>query len=279
MHTIGVFDSGVGGLSVLREIRRQLPNADLLYFADTAHVPYGSRPPDEVRQFALAIADFLLAQHAQALVIACNTASAAALSMLRARLSGPIIGMEPAVKPAVERTRSRVVAVLATQATLHSASYNASVKRHASEVEVIPRPCPGLVEQIEAGELSTATTEAMLRGWIEPLLGRGIDELVLGCTHYPFVRPLIEQICGPSVHIIDPAAAVARQTARIVQPLPTAGQKAPGTTHYFCSGPAAAFEWALQQLGAEPGPVHAMGWRDGNVVPAPTVESPAQAAR
>jgi glutamate racemase len=197
MTTIGVFDSGVGGLSVLRELRSQLPCARLLYFADTAHVPYGPRPLAEVRDFSFAIADFLLVQGAQALVVACNTASAAALHPLRARLPAPVVGMEPAVKPAVEHSHTGVVAVLATQATFQGALFASVVERFAHGVEVIPQVCPGLVEQIEAGELAAPRTEEMLRGWIEPLLGRGIDALVLGCTHYPFVRPLIEQICGP----------------------------------------------------------------------------------
>lgn len=255
MTTIGVFDSGVGGLSVLRQVRAQLPAAHLLYFADSAHVPYGPRPLAEVRAFSFAIADFLLAQGAQALVVACNTASAAALHPLREHLSIPVVGMEPAVKPAAEQSHSGVVAVLATPATFRGDLFASVVERFAHGVEVLPQVCPGLVEQIEAGALDTSQTEAMLRGSIEPLLARNIDALVLGCTHYPFVRPLIERICGPGVRVIDPAAAVARQTARVLAHTPagSAAEELPGATVYYTSGDAAAFRGTLVRLGTEPG--------------------------
>lgn len=264
MTTIGVFDSGVGGLSVLREVRSQLPCARLLYFADTAHVPYGPRPLAEVRDFSFAIADFLLVQGAQALVVACNTASAAALHPLRARLPAPVVGMEPAVKPAVEHSHTGVVAVLATQATFQGALFASVVERFAHGVEVIPQVCPGLVEQIEAGELAAPRTEEMLRGWIEPLLGRGIDALVLGCTHYPFVRPLIEQICGPGVRVIDPSAAVARQAVRVLGALddhpagPATGPR--GETVYYTTGSVAHFAQAVQRLGGPSGVVRGATW-------------------
>jgi len=261
MNTIGVFDSGVGGLSVLREIRAQLPAARLLYFADSAHVPYGSRSLDEVRGFSLAIADFLLAQGAEATVVACNTASAAALLALRERLAVPVVGMEPAVKPAVEHSHSGVVAVLATAATFQGALFAAVVERFAHGVEVIPQVCPGLVEQIERGELDTLATEALLRSCLEPLLGRGIDALVLGCTHYPFVRPLIERICGPGVRVIDPSAAVARQVRRVLSVVDGAADGG-GSTIYYTSGDAAQFNHALQALGCSAGEVMAARWLD-----------------
>ena len=256
MTTVGVFDSGVGGLSVLRELRAQAPAARLLYFADSAHVPYGSRSLAEVREFSFAIADFLLGQGAQALVVACNTASAAALHDLRRRVSVPVVGMEPAVKPAVEQSHSGVVAVLATPATFQGAPFASVVERFAHGVEVIAQVCPGLVEQIEAGALATAETEALLRGVIEPLLCRGIDALVLGCTHYPFVRPLIERICGPGVRVIDPAAAVARQAVRVL-PASNGHAGGDGCIVYFTSGDVAQFRVALARLGLPPGAVRA----------------------
>lgn len=259
MTTIGVFDSGVGGLSVLRELRAHLPAARLLYFADSAHVPYGPRPLAEVRAFSFAIADFLLAQGAQALVVACNTASAAALHPLRERLSIPVVGMEPAVKPAAEQSHSGVVAVLATPATLQGALFASVVERFAHGVEVIPQVCAGLVEQIEVGALDTPQTEAMLRGSIEPLLARNIDALVLGCTHYPFVRPLIERICGPGVRVIDPAAAVARQAARVLAEAGDGGGN--GSTIYFTSGDVAQLARSRQQLDSPPGAILAVAWR------------------
>lgn len=263
MTTVGLFDSGVGGLSVLRELRAQAPAARLLYFADSAHVPYGSRPLAEVRAFSFAIADFLIGHGAQALVVACNTASAAALHPLRARVNVPVVGMEPAVKPAVEQSHSGVVAVLATPATFQGALFASVVERFAHGVEVIAQVCPGLVEQIEAGALETPQTEALLRGWIEPLLARGIDALVLGCTHYPFVRPLIERICGTGVRVIDPSAAVARQAMRVLALQGAAagnGAASEGTTTYFTSGDAAQFRLALARLGSPPGAVYVAGW-------------------
>ncbi len=271
MVTIGVFDSGVGGLSVLRHVRAQLPAADLLYLADTAHVPYGPRSLAEVRGFSAAITRFLRARGADVIVVACNTASAAALKPLRAAFPDvPFVGMEPAVKPAAEQTRSGVVGVLATPATFQGELFNSVVERFAQGVRVIPQVCPGLVEQIEAGALNTPATEQMLRGWVEPLLAQGIDALVLGCTHYPFVIPLLERIAGPAVRVIDPAPAVARQTARIVAERP-AGPDRPceleaGRVVYFTSGAPDAFARALAQLGGAPGDIQAVGWERGQVL-------------
>ncbi|MCS6910384.1 MAG: glutamate racemase [Anaerolineales bacterium] len=257
---LGIFDSGVGGLSVLRHIRAQLPRADLLYFADTAHVPYGPRPLAEVRAFAEAITRFLLAQGARVIVVACNTASAAALKYLRATFpETPFVGMEPAVKPAAEQTRTGVVGVLATPATFQGELFNSVVERFANGVTVLPQVCPGLVQQIEAGRLDTPDTEAMLRGWVEPLLAQNIDVLVLGCTHYPFVIPLLEKICGPGVRVIDPAPAVARQTARVAAERLRVAE-GEGRVAYFISGDVIEFERALERLGIERGEVRAVTW-------------------
>jgi glutamate racemase len=259
--TVGIFDSGVGGLSVLRHLRAQLPGADLLYLADAAHVPYGPRPLAEVRHFAEAIARFLLDQGAQAVVVACNTASAAGLKHLRFTFPEvPFVGMEPAVKPAAEQTRTGVVGVLATPATFQGELFNSVVERFAQGVRVIPQICPGLVEQIEAGELNSPATEAMLRGWVEPLLAQNIDALVLGCTHYPFVIPLLEKIGGPGVRVIDPAPAVARQAVRVLN-----GQinGLAGPPTYFTTGDPAAFHQALTRLQAPPGVVRSALWQAG----------------
>jgi glutamate racemase len=257
---IGVFDSGVGGLSVLRHLRAQLPQADLLYFADSAHVPYGPRPLLEVRGFAEAITRFLLDRGAGVIVIACNTASAAALKHLRATMPAtPFVGMEPAVKPAAEHTRTGVVGVLATPATFQGELFNSVVERFANGVTVLRQVCPGLVQQIEAGRLDTPDTEAMLRGWVEPMLRQNIDALVLGCTHYPFVIPLLEKICGPEVRVIDPAPAVARQTMKVAgEWLRVAGGE--GRSAYFTSGDVAGFERALERLWAERGAIRGVQW-------------------
>jgi glutamate racemase len=272
MSTIGLFDSGVGGLSVLREVRAQLPHADLLYFGDNAHIPYGPRPLAEVRQFSEAITRFLLEQGAQAIVVACNTASAAALKTLRQTFPRvPCVGMEPAVKPAAEQTQTKVVGVLATPATFQGELFNSVVERFAQGVTVLRQVCPGLVQQIEAGELDTPKTEAMLRGWVEPMLAQNIDALVLGCTHYPFVIPLLERICGPGVRVIDPAPAVARQVGRVVQARPEAGSRKPersGRLTCFTSGEPEAFQRALERLRIEPGEVRAARWEAARLVAA-----------
>ncbi len=214
---IGVFDSGVGGLSVLGEIRALLPQESLLYVADSAHVPYGEKSPEFICERSQRIAEFLLAQGAKALVLACNTATAAAISQLRERYPQlPIIGMEPAVKPAAAATQSGVVGVLATTGTLKSAKFAALLDRFASDVRVITQPCPGLVELIEAGELDSDVTRTLLQGFVQPLLAEGCDTLILGCTHYPFIKSLLRQLLPASVSLIDTGAAVARQLQRVL---------------------------------------------------------------
>tara|TARA_R110002051_G_scaffold207593_1_gene273365 strand:+ start:8460 stop:9248 length:789 start_codon:yes stop_codon:yes gene_type:complete len=207
---VGVFDSGVGGLSVLHEIRRQLPNESLVYVADSGYVPYGEKSPEQIRQRSRAIAGFLLGQGAKALVVACNTATAAAVNDLRSLYDLPIIGMEPAVKPAAQATRSGIVGVLATTGTLQSAKFSALLDRFAGSVKVITQPCPGLVELIEQGELQGPRIEALLRGFTAPLLAAGCDTLILGCTHYPFVRQVLQHLLPPEVNLVDTGAAVAR---------------------------------------------------------------------
>jgi len=214
---IGVFDSGVGGLSILRELRRQLPQENLLYVADQAHVPYGHRPLAEVRQFSEAISRFLLTQEAKLIVVACNTASAAALTELRQTFPNvPFVGMEPAVKPAARHTRSGWVGVLATATTFASERYAALMARYANDVIVFEDPCRGLVDKIEQGQINTPATAQLLEDIVSPMLAAGVDTLVLGCTHYPFVIPLLERLSGPHVTIIDPAPAVGRQTVRLL---------------------------------------------------------------
>ncbi len=214
---IGIFDSGLGGLSVLREVRRQLPGESLLYFADQARLPYGPRPVEEIRRFAEQITRFLLQREAQVVVVACNTASAAALTHLRRTFPQvPFVGMEPAVKPAAQQTQNRIVGVIATQATCQSEVFASVVDRFARGVTVIPRACPGLVTQVEAGEFDSPSTLQLLHDYLDPMVEAGIDSLVLGCTHFSFLSPAIESIVGPSVRVIDPAPAVARQVGRVL---------------------------------------------------------------
>lgn len=211
---VGVFDSGVGGLSVLREIRRLLPHEPLLYVADSAHAPYGEKDNGFIEARAFAITDYLVAAGAKAIVVACNTATAAAIAALRARYALPIVGMEPAIKPAAGTTRSGVVGVLATPGTLAGTKFAELLVRFGADVKVLVQPCSGLVERIEAGELFSVGVRALLASYVTPLLRRGADVLVLGCTHYPFVRALIEELAGPAVNIIDPSPAVARELRR-----------------------------------------------------------------
>jgi len=214
---IGIFDSGVGGLSVLLAVRQTLPDEAIIYFADQAHVPYGPRDLVEVRQFSEAISRFLIEHGCKLIIVACNTASAAALFHLRKTYpETPFVGMEPAVKPAAENTRSGVVGVLATPTTFQGALYASVVERFANGVVLLQDTCPGLVSQIEAGRLDTAHTRSILEKAISPMLARDIDTIVLGCTHYPFIIPLIQEIVGASVRVIDPAPAIARQASRLL---------------------------------------------------------------
>ena len=214
---VAVFDSGIGGLSVAREIRRALPAEDLLYLSDSAYVPYGDRTTDEIRARTLAAGRWLEAQGARVLVLACNTASGAALEHLRERLSIPVVGLEPAVKPAVAATRNGRVAVMATVSTLASERYARLVRTYGNGAEVIAQPCPGLADLIEDGHLDDDVLRASVAEFAEPLRRAGVDTVVLGCTHYPFVREQIAAALGPEVRILDSGAAIARQTERVLR--------------------------------------------------------------
>ena len=246
---VGIFDSGVGGLSVLGEIRALLPQESLLYVADSGHVPYGEKSPEFIRQRSQHIAEFLLAQGAKALVLACNTATAAAISQLRERYPAlPIIGMEPAVKPAAAATQSGVVGVLATTGTLQSAKFAALLDRFAHDVRVITQPCPGLVEQIEAGELASVKTRQLLWSLIQPLLAEGCDTLILGCTHYPFIKPLLAELLPANVSLIDTGAAVARQLQRVLGEQQLLAQGPARSAQFYSSGQCQQLERVLPQL-------------------------------
>ena len=210
-QAIGVMDSGVGGISVLKHIHALLPHENLLYVADSKYAPYGSKTAAEITSRCMIIADFLMSKNVKALVVACNTATAAAIDELRETFNIPIIGMEPAVKPAAEASKNGVIGVLATVGTLKSAQFAALLESYGRNVKVLTQACVGLVECIERGELTQNSTRQLLKKYCTPLLAEGADTIVLGCTHYPFVRPLIEEIVGSNVAIIDTGAAVARQ--------------------------------------------------------------------
>jgi glutamate racemase len=265
---IGVFDSGVGGLTVLRELIRRLPQEDFLYVADQAHAPYGPRPLEEVRRFGFGIADFLLARGAQPIVIACNAISAAALRPLReAHPRTLFVGMEPAIKPAAEDSRSGVIGVIATEATFQGELFASVVSRYGGGVKVVTQTMPGLVERIEAGETEGPALESYLRGRLQPLLAEGIDELVLGCTHYPFVARALQNVAGPDVRIIDPSPAVARQTEQVLagRKPPAAGGK--GTVLAFTSGGPETLRRFIQSRLQEDFPVRRVAWSgDGRLL-------------
>jgi glutamate racemase len=257
-----VFDSGVGGLSVWREIVRELPHEDTLYFADQAHVPYGPRSQEQIRHFCDTITRFLLERGCKAIVVACNTASAAALKHLRETFPHvPSVGMEPAVKPAAASTRTGVVGIMATPATFQGKLFQATAGRHASGIRLVNQVCDGLADLVEAGQLDGEETEAALRRYIGPILDANADTIVLACTHYPFLLAPIRRIAGEHVSVIDPAPAIARHLGRV---LDTHGLRAPAGRHarhrFYTSGESGGFGEALLRLTGLEGVIVAARW-------------------
>jgi glutamate racemase len=254
----------------------QMPEESLVYVADQGHVPYGPRSLEQVRGFSEGIARFLLARGAKIVVVACNSASAAALTHLRASLPTiPFVGMEPAVKPAAKRTETGVVGVLATPATFQGALYASVVERFGSGVTLLHDTCPGLVQQIEAGDLAGSQTRRILRAALEPMLAKKIDTVVLACTHFPFVIPLIQELVGRDVRVIDPAPAVARQTQRLLGAGRAQGRhEGARRIEFFSSGDPHHLERMLESLLGIRGQVRALRWLDGTHV----VEAPAGVA-
>jgi glutamate racemase len=233
---VGLFDSGIGGLSVWRAVVDRLPHEATVYFADSANCPYGSRSPEEIKVLSRDIVRFLLQHDCKLIVAACNTASAAALEFLRAEFDVPIVGMEPAVKPAAERTQTGHVGVLATAGTLQGALYQNTARHYADGVHVHVQIGEGLVELIEAGQFDTPETEALLRQYLEPMLATQVDQIALGCTHYPLLMPLIERIVNGRASVIDPAQAVSRQVERVLNRhnlAATTGRPADQVQHRF----------------------------------------------
>jgi glutamate racemase len=265
---IGIFDSGVGGLSVLRAVRAQMPEESVIYFGDQGHIPYGPRPMQQIRSFSEAITRFLLVQDAKIVVVACNTASAAALKYLREAFPDvSFVGMEPAVKPAAEQTQTGKVGVLATPATFQGALYASVVERFANGVELLQNTCPGLVQEIERGNLNGAETRQILENALFPMLERNIDTVVLGCTHYPFVIPLIQQIVGKNVRVIDPAPSVAKQVRRVLEAKGLKKESAAqGDVKFYTSGDPAELKSLLPLLLGELGEVHRIRWLNDSTI-------------
>ncbi|AXE30853.1 glutamate racemase [Chromobacterium phragmitis] len=214
---IAMYDSGLGGLSVWRAVRAALPAWPITYLADQAYCPYGPRSREEIIDRALKVGHYLASQGATILIVACNTATTAAIAALRAELSLPIVGIEPAIKPAAAMSRTGRIAVLATEYTLASERVKTLLDAHAGDVEVLRRAGHGWVEQVEAGELAGERTRALVRRVVEPLLAENIDHIALGCTHYPFLAPLIQEIIGDGIRLYDPAEAIARRAADLIQ--------------------------------------------------------------
>jgi glutamate racemase len=259
---IGVFDSGLGGISVLRAIRMHMPEESVIYFGDQGHIPYGPRPMEQIRDFSEAITKFLLERNAKIIIVACNTASAAALKYLREKFPDvQFVGMEPAVKPAAERTQTGKVGVLATPATFQGALYASVVERFANGVKLFQNTCNGLVQQIECGNFDGEETRRILEAALLPMLEKNIDTVVLGCTHYPFVIPLIQEIVGENVRVIDPAPAVAKQTGRLLEALGrrnTSGAK--GDAKFYTSGNPDELRSLLPMLLGELGDIQKAEW-------------------
>jgi glutamate racemase len=258
-NAIGVFDSGVGGLSVLRAIRAAMPAEHLVYVADTGHAPYGDQSSEHITQRTLTVGNWLAEQGVKAITIACNTATVVAAKTLREQTHLPVVAIEPAIKPAMTQTRSGVVGVLATRQTVQSEAVARLVATYGADKQVLLQACPGLMEQVEQADLHSPQTEALLREFIAPLLAQGADTLVLGCTHYPFLRDTIARVAGEGVTLIDPAEAVARELKRRLGEAHALQQATdPGSVRFFTSGDMAQVQATIAHLWDEPVQVHSL---------------------
>jgi glutamate racemase len=242
---IGMFDSGVGGLTVLREVVRQLPNESTIYFGDTARVPYGSKSRDVIARFSLEIGQFLLQEKVKMLVVACNTASAFALSALRARFDVPIVGViEPGAKAALAATKTGRVGVIGTEGTIESQAYTEAIKALDQTMEVFGQACPLIVPLVEEGWLEKPVAEAIVKEYLLPLLENRIDTMVLGCTHYPLLKGLLAKVTGPDVRLIDSAEETARSVGRALREhhLEADSERGPAFRQFYVSDAPEKFE-------------------------------------
>lgn len=214
---IGIFDSGIGGTSIWREINKLLPNESTIYLADSKNAPYGERPPKQILELSIKNIELLIKQRSKLIVVACNTATTNAIKELREIYDISIIGIEPAIKPAALNSRTKKVGVLATKGTLASSLFHSTSDNHANGIQILEQEGTGLVELIEKGELDSPTTKVLLERYLGPMLKAGIDQLVLGCTHYPYLTPLLKDILPPEVKILDSGEGVARQTKNVLE--------------------------------------------------------------
>lgn len=252
-NPIGVFDSGVGGLAVVAEIRRLMPDEDLRYYADQAHFPYGAQDAETVRRYAVRVAGHLIHHGAKLIVVACNTASSVALGALRETYPVPFVGIVPAVKPGALSSRSRRVGVLATEATFRTKVFADLVEQFAQGVTLVNLACPDLVAAVEAGDIHRGTLTDRIRTYLTPLLAQGVDTLVLGCTHYSFLRSRIEEVVGPEVTVVDTSLPVARQVQRVlVERDACKGDGVPGVVTYLTSGSMEELQTVVSRLYPDP---------------------------
>jgi glutamate racemase len=249
---LALFDSGAGGLSVAREIRRALPSEDLLYVADTAYCPYGDRPDAQVRERALAVGRYLAGAGAKLIVVACNTATGAALEDLRAAVTVPVVGLEPAVKTAARVTRAGRIGVMATTSTARSERLRSLLRAHAQGIEVVNLPCPGLADLVEEGHLDDAVLDRRLEELTRPLREARVDAVVLGCTHYAFVAPALARVLGPGVDLVDSAPAIARRTEHLLKETGNLATSGPGSMRVLTTGRPEKVRPAVERLWGGP---------------------------
>lgn len=246
---IGIFDSGIGGLTVLRHIRDQMPSENLIYVADRGHLPYGNKADAFIEARAIAISDFLLSLQVKAIVVACNTATAAAVKTLRERYDLPIVGMEPGVKPAKQLSKNGKIGILATEGTLGSGKFKTLLERHANGTDIFIKPCHGWIEHIEAGDQQDWLTMNIIEETLAPLRAKHIDTLVLGCTHYPFLLESIKKAVGNEIQIIDTGLAVASHLRNRLQANDLLTDACvPGDEAFWCSGPLTEMQILLSRL-------------------------------
>lgn len=230
---IGIFDSGIGGTSIWREIKELLPNEDCIYLADSKNAPYGEQSKERILELSIKNVEHLLHKECKIVVVACNTATTNAIAYLRNHYSVPFIGIEPAIKPAALRSKSKIVGVLATKGTLSSSLFHSTSKNHAEGIAILEQQGTGLVELIEAGKLQSDELYTLLEEYLSPMLKKGMDHLVLGCTHYPYLIPILRKILPGHVTIIDSGQAVARQTKNILDELDLRAHSTKKGTHQF----------------------------------------------
>jgi glutamate racemase len=249
-HPIGVIDSGIGGLTVWRELVQVLPHEAFIYFGDSGFCPYGSKPADRITRRVKTIVDFLIERRCKLIVVACNAITASSIAFLREHYAPPFVGMEPAIKPALEQTRTRAIGVLATEQTLKGKLFNRTKATYGKGITIIEQVGYGLVESVEALDFDSAATSKLLRSYLDPMMAHHIDILVLGCTHYPFLEAGIRRILGDAIAIFNPAPAVARHAARLLekQQLNCQNRQDPGQSIFYTTGSKALLEQVLKML-------------------------------